>query len=40
MAVNAPAQIDRQRIKELIEREEKALNDATHKSEDSTRRPA
>src|SRR3954454_11864477 len=33
MAVNAPVQIDRLRIKELIEREEKALNDATHKSE-------
>jgi glutamate-1-semialdehyde 2,1-aminomutase len=34
MAVNAPAQIDRQRIKELIEREEKRLNDATHGSRD------
>jgi glutamate-1-semialdehyde 2,1-aminomutase len=33
MAVNAPAQIDRLRIKELIEREEKALNDRTRKSE-------
>src|ERR671928_191758 len=33
MAVNAPVQIDRQRIKELIEREEKALNDRTRKSE-------
>src|ERR671928_1508256 len=32
MAVNAPVQIDRQRIKELIEREEKALNDSTRKS--------
>src|SRR3954462_3610183 len=32
MAVNAPAQIDRLRIKELIEREEKALNDRTHRS--------
>src|SRR3954447_23534848 len=29
MAVNAPVQIDRRRIKELIEREEKALNEAT-----------
>src|ERR1700752_92464 len=38
MAVNAPAQIDRQRIKELIEREEKALNDRTHKSEDMYKR--
>ena len=38
MAVNAPAQIDRQRIKELIEREEKALNDATHKSEEMYKR--
>jgi glutamate-1-semialdehyde 2,1-aminomutase len=34
MAVNAPVQIDRQRIKELIEREEKRLNDATHGSRD------
>ena len=33
MAIHAPVQIDRQRIKELIEREEKALNDATRKSE-------
>src|SRR3954470_6421326 len=33
MAVNAPAQIDRQRIRELIEREEKALNDSTRGSE-------
>src|SRR5919106_2298185 len=33
MAVNAPVQIDRRRIKELIEREEKALNAATRKSE-------
>src|SRR4029453_19297215 len=38
MAVNAPVQIDRQRIKELIEREEKALNDATRKSEGMFRR--
>jgi hypothetical protein len=28
MSVNAPVQIDRQRIRELIEREEKRLNDA------------
>src|ERR671931_1686723 len=34
MAVNAPIQIDRQRIRELIEREEKALNDRTRKSEE------
>jgi glutamate-1-semialdehyde 2,1-aminomutase len=33
MAVNAAVQIDRLRIKELIEREEKALNEATRKSE-------
>jgi glutamate-1-semialdehyde 2,1-aminomutase len=33
MAIHAPVEIDRQRVKELIEREEKALNDATHKSE-------
>jgi glutamate-1-semialdehyde 2,1-aminomutase len=39
MAVNAtPVQIDRLRIKELIEREEKALNDATRKSEEMYRR--
>jgi hypothetical protein len=29
MAVNVPAQIDRARIRELIEREEKALNERT-----------
>jgi glutamate-1-semialdehyde 2,1-aminomutase len=33
MAVNVPAQIDRARIRELIEREEKALNERTRKSE-------
>ena len=33
MSVNAPVQIDRQRIRELIEREEKRLNDATTGSE-------
>src|SRR5918911_1830537 len=38
MAVNAPAQIDRLRIKELIEREEKALNERTRKSEEMYRR--
>src|SRR5919202_926307 len=38
MAVNARAQIDRQRIRALIEREEKALNDATHKSEEMYKR--
>ena len=32
MAVNAPVQIDRQRIRELIEREEKRLNERTPKS--------
>jgi glutamate-1-semialdehyde 2,1-aminomutase len=32
MAVNAPIQIDRQRIRELIEREETTLNDKTGKS--------
>src|SRR5919108_4495815 len=37
-AVNAPVQIDRLRIKELIEREEKALNDRTRKSEEMYRR--
>src|SRR3954449_10445983 len=34
MAVNVPVQIDRQRIRELIEREEKRLNDATQGSGD------
>ena len=38
MATHAPVQIDRQRIKELIEREEKALNDATRKSEEMYKR--
>ncbi|MGH2949001.1 MAG: aspartate aminotransferase family protein [Solirubrobacteraceae bacterium] len=38
MAVNAAVQIDRLRIKELIEREEKALNAATRKSEEMYRR--
>ena len=38
MAVNAPVQVDRQRIKELIEREEKALNEATRKSEQMYKR--
>jgi len=38
MAVNAPVQIDRQRIRELIEREEKALNAATRKSEEMFKR--
>src|ERR671931_42548 len=38
MAVNAPIQIDRQRIRELIEREEKALNAATRKSEEMYKR--
>src|SRR3954453_23536471 len=32
MAVNVPVHIDRQRIRELIEREEKRLNDATQGS--------
>src|SRR5918996_1362520 len=38
MAVNAAVQIDRLRVKELIEREEKALNAATRRSEDMYRR--
>ena len=38
MSVNAPVQIDRQRIRELIEREEKRLNDATPKSEEMYKR--
>jgi len=38
MAVNAPTQIDRQRIRELIEREEKALNDKTQASGEMFRR--
>jgi glutamate-1-semialdehyde 2,1-aminomutase len=38
MAVTAPVQIDRTRVKELIEREEKTLNEATRKSEDMYRR--
>ena len=36
MAVNAPVQIDRQRIKELIEREEQALNERTRSSDRCT----
>jgi glutamate-1-semialdehyde 2,1-aminomutase len=38
MAVNAPTQIDRQRIRELIEREEKELNDRTQGSAEMYRR--
>src|SRR5919199_1748586 len=38
MAVNVPTQIDRQRIRELIEREEKALNDRTQGSAEMYRR--
>ena len=38
MSVNAPVQIDRQRIRELIEREEKRLNEATPKSAETYRR--
>ena len=38
MSVNAPVQIDRQRIRELIEREEKRLNDATSKSAEMFKR--
>jgi glutamate-1-semialdehyde 2,1-aminomutase len=38
MAVTSPVQIDRLRIKELIEREEKALNGATRRSEQMYRR--
>ena len=38
MAVNVPVQLDRQRIKQLIEREEKALNDRTPASGEMYRR--
>ena len=38
MAVNVPVQIDRARIRELIEREEKALNQRTRKSEQMYKR--
>src|SRR3954470_15329876 len=38
MSVNVPVQIDRQRIRELIEREEKRLNDATPRSAETYRR--
>ena len=38
MSVNVPVQIDRQRIRELIEREEKRLNEATPKSGETYRR--
>src|SRR3954468_2140776 len=38
MSVNAPVQIDRQRIRELIEREEQRLNDATAQSGEMFRR--
>jgi len=38
MSVNAPVQIDRQRIRELIEREEKRLNEATAASGEMYRR--
>jgi glutamate-1-semialdehyde 2,1-aminomutase len=38
MAVTSPVKIDRLRIKELIEREEKALNAATRRSEETYRR--
>src|SRR4051794_19845804 len=38
MSVNAPVQIDRQRIRELIEREEKRLNDATSMSAETYKR--
>jgi glutamate-1-semialdehyde 2,1-aminomutase len=38
MAVTAPVQIDRARLRELIEREEKALNAATAKSEQMYKR--
>ena len=38
MSVNAPVQIDRQRIRELIEREEKRLNEATPKSAETYKR--
>ncbi|HET9740702.1 MAG TPA: aspartate aminotransferase family protein [Solirubrobacteraceae bacterium] len=38
MAVNVPVQIDRARIRELIEREERALNERTRKSEQMYKR--
>src|SRR6188472_1187959 len=38
MSVNAPVQIDRKRIRELIEREEKRLNDATSMSAETYKR--
>ncbi len=38
MSVNVPVQIDRQRIRELIEREEKRLNEATPRSGETYRR--
>jgi glutamate-1-semialdehyde 2,1-aminomutase len=38
MAVHAPIQIERQRIRELIEREEKALDDRTQRSDDTYHR--
>src|SRR3954470_14393034 len=38
MSVNVPVQIDRQRIRELIEREEKRLNDATPRSAETYKR--
>src|SRR5919112_2329063 len=38
MSVNVPVQIDRQRIRELIEREEKRLNEATPKSAETYKR--
>src|SRR3954447_16693622 len=38
MSVNLPVQIDRQRIRELIEREEQRLNDATSRSAETYKR--
>src|SRR5215204_6717190 len=38
MAVTSPIQLDRRRIRELIEREEKRLNDATSQSAETFRR--
>src|SRR3954449_1111784 len=38
MSVNVPVQIDRQRIRELIEREEQRLNDATSRSAETYKR--
>src|SRR3954447_21430576 len=38
MAIDTPVQIPRQRLQELIEREEKQLNDATRRSQETYER--